>query len=872
MKKLLLLLCAFVASVSGAWGQDTNLTGAVGVTAKIGETDVANVLNGNGAQPNNYDGNDEMNIVVDLQSSKTINSFSITFSGDRWVSEFDLSYSTDGSSYTKIATYQTGRTAQDPETTIAQAFGSSVIARYIKYTSKKSNKNVQDVYSEGIKNFQLLSYDTSIPSHEDVSFAIYTKDAKDVNWQNGYNGGATKGSEVTYNGVPAQEWTVVKCLYFGRPSWESEYNLGSYNKVSLDIYASAASEDYKIGFETNSAEKAISLTAGWNTVTWDLSSDVATRGRLRIYHKDLDEATSTIDMKIANIYLAEPAEEEKYIINSLTATPVFVQKNVATALTFVPKNASGVDMTAYGDSKVTLAYAITSGTGTLSDGNLTITGDDPVVITATATRVSDSHESTATATVNVVSEAIPAAKQGTTPTNDVIFYNSTTPGSWNGAANTTIGDEVTIFGSKAKVIHLGSNVSMSVTTESQMKDNNRASVAIYPLSSFDGAVVVDSGNKFENFASLTANKWNVFDFAFTSDATDVVTTFKVINNSGSAVDVLVANVVVYYKEPGSFDYDTSADGKTVTVTGNVTESNISTINTFTAPKLDLTGVSSWTATSAIESPNPNQIIVVGCTYTGTDANPGVITPAINVANTKNVVAYTGYYFALTPIEITDNNSYQPWSGSINTNYGSNGYTITRTVAADKYVSAYFPTTATNVSVTNGTIYELDATNSTKSEVKFNKVTTIGGGAPFIVHTTGDATISVTGSGDLNMGENGGNTAQIAFASGAALFKGNLIAKAGTGAEWGLQSSTGAAPVFKQIGTGATIGSFRAYFTGLSETSSARAIFDDGDGTTAIKSIESIMNQDDVYYNLNGQRVLNPTKGLYIVNGKKVILK
>ena len=29
---------------------------------------------------------------------------------------------------------------------------------------------------------------------------------------------------------------------------------------------------------------------------------------------------------------------------------------------------------------------------------------------------------------------------------------------------------------------------------------------------------------------------------------------------------------------------------------------------------------------------------------------------------------------------------------------------------------------------------------------------------------------------------------------------------------------------------------------------------------------------NTYYNMAGQRVANPTKGLYIVNGKKVIIK
>jgi len=42
------------------------------------------------------------------------------------------------------------------------------------------------------------------------------------------------------------------------------------------------------------------------------------------------------------------------------------------------------------------------------------------------------------------------------------------------------------------------------------------------------------------------------------------------------------------------------------------------------------------------------------------------------------------------------------------------------------------------------------------------------------------------------------------------------------------------------------------------------------GTTAIHQVRSKAEQD-AYYSLNGQRVDNPTKGIYIRNGKKVIL-
>jgi len=48
------------------------------------------------------------------------------------------------------------------------------------------------------------------------------------------------------------------------------------------------------------------------------------------------------------------------------------------------------------------------------------------------------------------------------------------------------------------------------------------------------------------------------------------------------------------------------------------------------------------------------------------------------------------------------------------------------------------------------------------------------------------------------------------------------------------------------------------------------VFGDDDAT-AIKNIK-VGTEDNVYYDLQGRRVLYPTKGLYIVNGKKVIVK
>lgn len=84
-------------------------------------------------------------------------------------------------------------------------------------------------------------------------------------------------------------------------------------------------------------------------------------------------------------------------------------------------------------------------------------------------------------------------------------------------------------------------------------------------------------------------------------------------------------------------------------------------------------------------------------------------------------------------------------------------------------------------------------------------------------------------------------------------------------------------VFAQANTQATVPSDKAYLD-LSGVSGARArtirlsISNNDDGTTAINSIENEQTSNNDIYNMTGQRVTNPTKGFYIINSKKVIIK
>ena len=69
----------------------------------------------------------------------------------------------------------------------------------------------------------------------------------------------------------------------------------------------------------------------------------------------------------------------------------------------------------------------------------------------------------------------------------------------------------------------------------------------------------------------------------------------------------------------------------------------------------------------------------------------------------------------------------------------------------------------------------------------------------------------------------------------------------------------------------TVGANTAYLPSGFDTSGARAFYLFGDESTGINADQNVKVEGE-YYNLSGQRVAAPQKGLYIVNGKKVVLK
>lgn len=77
--------------------------------------------------------------------------------------------------------------------------------------------------------------------------------------------------------------------------------------------------------------------------------------------------------------------------------------------------------------------------------------------------------------------------------------------------------------------------------------------------------------------------------------------------------------------------------------------------------------------------------------------------------------------------------------------------------------------------------------------------------------------------------------------------------------------------FHKVTAASTVPAGKAYLLASDIPNAARNLTFVFDDATAIKAVES-KTQNSEFYNLAGQRVAAPTKGLYITNGKKVIIK
>ncbi|MBR0036868.1 MAG: hypothetical protein IJP70_04430 [Bacteroidales bacterium] len=163
---------------------------------------------------------------------------------------------------------------------------------------------------------------------------------------------------------------------------------------------------------------------------------------------------------------------------------------------------------------------------------------------------------------------------------------------------------------------------------------------------------------------------------------------------------------------------------------------------------------------------------------------------------------------------------------------------------------------------------------------------IRGGEAYYAASVGASTVSLTeATGDVATGEGlilygtPNATVTIPVATTGAVIDGNLL-KGCTVETSGISGSDKYVLVnndgtaeFQSLATNsATIPAGKAYLdAGTSEAGALKIVFADQE-TTGIETVQVSEPEANGYYNLAGQRVAKATKGLYIVNGKKVIMK
>ena len=162
-------------------------------------------------------------------------------------------------------------------------------------------------------------------------------------------------------------------------------------------------------------------------------------------------------------------------------------------------------------------------------------------------------------------------------------------------------------------------------------------------------------------------------------------------------------------------------------------------------------------------------------------------------------------------------------------------------------------------------------------LEFSTVTTLTASYPYIVYVPAAITDDIVltnitiASGDASAWY----TRKTDSSNNAAYFRGTYAPIAAGG--WTKNVDTDviygvtSAGKIQKAGASATMKGFRAYFDLPAGATARLAIYDDATGITTILDAKELSN-DGKIYNLNGQRVENARKGLYIVNGKKVVVK
>jgi hypothetical protein len=203
--------------------------------------------------------------------------------------------------------------------------------------------------------------------------------------------------------------------------------------------------------------------------------------------------------------------------------------------------------------------------------------------------------------------------------------------------------------------------------------------------------------------------------------------------------------------------------------------------------------------------------------------------------------------------------------------------LTRSFVKNMWNTVCLPFSLTPAQATQlfGSGYQLaEFTDVSGTTMKFTTAASFEAGVPYLVKPTIDVSnASPVVLVDVNITAKTPQTVP----HGGYSFVGNFTQKTFSGGECNTSRFVATGNELMTPENGTTLKSLRCYFTvPATPVTPARSLTFDVDeegNTTGVADInrETITNNGD-FFNLAGQRVAQPTKGLYIVNGKKVVIK
>lgn len=192
----------------------------------------------------------------------------------------------------------------------------------------------------------------------------------------------------------------------------------------------------------------------------------------------------------------------------------------------------------------------------------------------------------------------------------------------------------------------------------------------------------------------------------------------------------------------------------------------------------------------------------------------------------------------------------------------NDYFTTATIGSTGWAT-FSNTSATDFTNLDGVVGAYQVTGNTGSAIDKSAVTTVAANTGLLLN-------AAAGTYAIPLATTGTNLS--ATNKLVAVASSTDVGAAPTGyTNFVLVGGSGTAS-FKKItgGNSATVGAGKAYLQLAGDSFAPQLFFDDD--VTAINKVETKKVEDGVFYNLAGQQVAQPTKGLYIVNGKKVVIK